>query len=126
MLEKVRAEEVLQDEELLVEGVLGFGSVGLFDGLLPHAHELPLFELLEEAEFLDVIVRVTLDQPLPKRDELNGGVVLVQGQTLTRESVVFGNVTVVVRDNLKVVGVTILQVGVQVHEDCLLFTLAIK
>lgn len=112
MLEKVRAEEVLQNEELFVEGVLGFGSVGLFDGLLPHAHELPFFELLEETEFLDVIVRVTLDQPLPKRDELNRGVVLVQGQALTREGVVFWYVTVVVRDNLKVIGITILQVGV--------------
>ena len=58
------AEVILEHEKLLLERVLGFHSVLMLDGLLPHSHELPFFELLEEVLLLDMIVRVSLDQPL--------------------------------------------------------------
>ena len=61
----------------------------LLDGFLPHAHELPALELLEEAEILDVVVRVTLDEPLAERHELDRGVlVLIEGEALARDGVV--------------------------------------
>lgn len=78
MLEKMRSEEVLQDEQFLIQRVLGFGPVRLFNSLFPHPHKLPLFELLEEAQLLYMVVGVTLNQPLPKRNELYWSVVFVQ------------------------------------------------
>ena len=119
------AEVGLQHEELLLEGVLSLGSVVVFDGLLPHAHELPFFELLEEAQLLDVVIRITLNEPLAERDELDGHVILVQGKTLARESVVAALEPLRVADDLQVVGVTIF-LGVQVHENGLLFRFRIK
>jgi hypothetical protein len=38
----------------------------VFDGFLPHPHELPLLELFEEIQLLDVVVGVSFDQPLSK------------------------------------------------------------
>jgi hypothetical protein len=61
VFEKVSAKEVLQDEELFVEKILSFCAILLFDLLFPHSHELPLFELLEKAQFFDVVVRITFD-----------------------------------------------------------------
>jgi hypothetical protein len=78
MLEKMRSEEVLQDEQFLIQRVLGFGPVRLLNSLFPHSHKLPLFELLKEAQFLYMVVGVTLNQPLPKRNELYWSVVFVQ------------------------------------------------
>ena len=56
VLEEVGPEVLLEDEEVLNELVLDIVSVGLLDALLPHAHELPRSELLEEGEVLDVVV----------------------------------------------------------------------
>ena len=64
VLHQVRTEGVLQNEELLFKLVLGFDTVLVLDGLLPHAHELPFVELTEETVSLDVIVGVALNQPL--------------------------------------------------------------
>ena len=61
---QVGREVVLKDEQLLFESVLGLHSVLVLDGFLPHSHELPFLEFLEEVEFLDVVVGVSLDQPL--------------------------------------------------------------
>ena len=58
---------VLEDEELLLEGILGLHAVLVLDSLLPHSHELPSFKFLKEWKLLDVVVGVTLDQPLSKR-----------------------------------------------------------
>jgi hypothetical protein len=55
----------------------------VFDGFLPHSHELPFLEFLEEIFLLDVVVRVSLDQPLAKRQELDWSVVLIKGETFT-------------------------------------------
>ena len=77
MLEKMGPEMFLKNEQFLVEQILGFGSVLLLDLFLPHAHELPLFELFEKAELLDVVVRVPFNQPLAQRNELDRRVVLV-------------------------------------------------
>jgi hypothetical protein len=60
----VNREVVLEHEELLLEGVLGLHPILVLDRLLPHPHELPLLELLEERELLDVVVGVALNQPL--------------------------------------------------------------
>jgi hypothetical protein len=64
MFEEVRSEGVLENEKFLIEEILSLGSVLLLDLLFPHAHELPLFELLEKAEFFDVVVGVSFNQPL--------------------------------------------------------------
>ena len=79
MLEQVLAEVVPQDEELLVKGVYRLHLVVQLDLLLPHAHELPRLELLEEGEVLDVIVGVSFNEPLTERHELLGRVLLVEG-----------------------------------------------
>jgi hypothetical protein len=56
MLGKMSAEMILEHEKLLFKRVLGFHSILVFNGFLPHSHELPFFELLEEILFLDVII----------------------------------------------------------------------
>jgi hypothetical protein len=82
-------EVVFQDKQLLVKRILGGRSVLLLDHLFPHSHELPLLELLEEAQFFYMVVTVTLDQPLAEGDELNGRVlILIEGQTFSGESVI--------------------------------------
>ena len=82
------AEVVLEHEEFLLELGLRLHSLLVLDGLLPHSHELPLLEFLEEIQFFDVVVRVSLDEPLAKGQELNGSIVLIQGQPLTTECIV--------------------------------------
>jgi hypothetical protein len=126
MLEQVGTKEVLQNEELLIEGVLCLGAVSLLDGLFPHAHELPFLELLEEAQLLDMVVGVTLDQPLAQGNKFNGDVGLVECKTFTGESVVLGVVAGIIGDDLEIVGVPIQQVRVQVHEDGLFLALAVE
>lgn len=64
MFVKVGAEMVLEDEELLLKLSLSLVAVVLLNGFLPHAHELPLFELAEEIKLLNVIERITLNEPL--------------------------------------------------------------
>jgi hypothetical protein len=64
VLHEVNREVVLEHEELFFEGVLGLHPILVLDCLLPHPHELPFLELLEERELLDVVVGVTLNQPL--------------------------------------------------------------
>jgi hypothetical protein len=115
----------LQHEQFFLQGVLGFVTVALLDGFLPHAHKLPLLKLLEEAEFLDMVVRITLDKPLPKRDKLNRNVVLVECESLARESVVPVFVALTVTDNSEVVGISII-LRVQVHEHGFFLTLRIQ
>lgn len=73
----------LQHEELFLQCILCLHSVVMLDGLLPHAHELPLLKLLEEAKLLNVIIRIALNQPLPQRYELNWHVVLVKRESLS-------------------------------------------
>lgn len=88
VLEQVGREVLLQNEKFVVELVLSTRAIGLLDDLLPHAHELPLLELLEEGELPDTVVGVALDQPLAERNEFDRRVVLVESQALARERVV--------------------------------------
>jgi hypothetical protein len=60
----MNTEVVIQDEEVLFEVVHGFYTVLVLYGFLPHAHKFPFLELLEELVSLDVVVRVTFNQPL--------------------------------------------------------------
>jgi hypothetical protein len=82
MLKKMGSKMVLQNEKFLVEQVHCFCSVLLLDLFFPHAHELPFFELFEKAKFFDVVIRVSLNQPLTQRDKLDWRVVLVKSETL--------------------------------------------
>lgn len=61
---EMMAEMILKHEKLLLKEVLRSNSLLSLYRLLPHSHELPLLELLEEVELLNVIVRVPLNQPL--------------------------------------------------------------
>ena len=124
MLEEMLAEVVLQDEQVLIKVVVGLHLVLLLDDFLPHAHELPALELLEEGEVLDVVVRVTLDKPLAQRHEIDGLLLFVQGQTFARDRVV-GVTFVLVGDWLQVVWVTLV-VALQVGEDGLLLAASVK
>jgi len=115
----------LKHEKFFLQGVLGFVAVALLDGFLPHAHKLPLLKLLKEAKFLDVVVRITLDKPLSKRDKLNRDVVLIKGESFSRESIVPVFVALAVANNSKVVGISII-LRIQVHEHSFFFTLRIQ
>ena len=88
MNEQVITEVVLEHEQFFLERVLCFHPVLMLDGLLPHSHEFPLLEFLEEVKFFDVVVRITLNQPLAKGKELNWHIIFVQSQAFARESVV--------------------------------------
>jgi len=50
------AEVILEHEQFLLKGILSFHSVLMLDSLLPHSHELPFLELLEEILLLDVVI----------------------------------------------------------------------
>lgn len=82
MSEQVFAEAILKHEKTLIKLVEGLHLVLLLDGFLPHSHEFPALELLEEGEILDMVVGVALNEPLAERHELHWLVVLVEGQTL--------------------------------------------
>ena len=117
MLEEVLSEVVLEHEQVQLKGIDGSVFVLELDGFLPHAHEFPRFELSEEAEVLDVVEGVTLNEPLAHRHELDGSVALIEGQALTRDSVVLLVVLVtglLVADRLKVIGVAL----VFAHQVC--------
>jgi len=48
MSSQVSAKMILKHEKLFFKLVLRLHSLLMFDGLLPHPHELPLLEFLEE------------------------------------------------------------------------------
>lgn len=125
MLHQVNSEVVVQDEEVLFEVVHGFHTVLVLYGLFPHAHELPLLELLEELVSLDVVVRITFDEPLSKREEFDGLLLLVHGDTFARKSEVLVLVGILVGCHSEVIGVVVL-ILVQIEENCLFVTLAVK
>ena len=50
----------------------------MLNSLFPHTHELPALELFEKRQLFNVVVGVTLDQPLSQGQEFDRGVVLVQ------------------------------------------------
>jgi len=79
VLGQVSAVVVLEHEQLVSQGVLGLHSVVVLYGFLPHSHELPLLELLEERQVLDVVVGVSLDEPLAQGKEFNWSIVFVKG-----------------------------------------------
>lgn len=80
---QVSAVVVLEHKEFVSQGVLGLHSVVVLDGFLPHSHELPLLELLEERQVLDVVVGVSLDEPLAEGKEFNWSIVFVKGKTFS-------------------------------------------
>ena len=82
MLHQVLAEGVLEDEKLVIEMVLRRDTILVLYRLLPHSHELPFLELAEETVGFDVVVAVTLNQPLSERQEFLGYLVLVLSDTL--------------------------------------------
>jgi hypothetical protein len=81
MFREMSTKVILKHEEFLLERVLGLHPILMLDSLLPHSHELPFLELLEEAQLLNMVVRVTLNEPLTERNEFNRGVTLVESQT---------------------------------------------
>jgi hypothetical protein len=78
--------------------------------------------LFEKVLFFDVVVRVSLDQPLAERQELDWGVVLVKCQSFTTEGVVLLRVPILVLANLEIVRIGV-WVRVKIYEHCFLFTL---
>jgi len=72
-----------------------------------------------------MVVRITLDKPLPERNKLNRNVVLVECESLARESVVPVFVALTVTYNSEVVGISII-LRVQVHEHGFFLTLRIQ
>ena len=117
MHHKFGSEYVIEHKQLLLEHPPRFGSLMRYDVFAPHSEELPPFELFEEAELLDVVVGVSLDEPVAQSDELDGGLSQVQGDTLSGEGVVALVVAVVVLAYLEIVGVRGVTVRVQVYED---------
>jgi hypothetical protein len=126
VLEQMRPEVLLQDEQILLELVLHIVSVGFLDALFPHAHEFPGLELLEEGEVLDVIVRVSLDEPLAEGEELYWGVSLIEGQSIARDGVVVVTLLDVSKPCVLQVIWVILAHGLKVHEHGLLVALGVE
>lgn len=77
------------------------------DVLSPHAEELPPFKFLEERQLLDVVERVTLDQPVTQCYELNRALLEVESDSFRRESIVALLTPIVVLAHLKIVGITV-------------------
>ena len=114
------AEVVPQDKELLVKGVYRLHLVVLLDLFLPHAHEFPRLELLEEGEVLDVVVGVALNEPLTEGHEFDGRLLLVKSQALARDGVVLVQ-AVLVATGLEVVRIILVHAS-EVREDGLFLT----
>jgi len=53
-----------------------------YDVFAPHPQKLPSFELFEKAELLDVIIGVSLDEPVTESDELDWRLSQVECDTL--------------------------------------------
>ena len=125
MLEEMRSEVLLQDEQILLQLVLNIVSVGLLDTLFPHAHEFPRLELLEEGEVLDMVVGVSLDEPLAEGQELDWCISFVEGQPIARDGVVVVTLLDVSEPSVLQIIWVILAHWLEVHEHCLLVTLGI-
>lgn len=54
-----------------------------YDVFAPHPQKLPSFEFFEKAELLDVIVGVSLDEPVTESDELDRRLSQVECDTLS-------------------------------------------
>jgi hypothetical protein len=119
------AEVRLEHEQLFFERILSFHPILVLDRLLPHSHELPFLKLLEEILFLDVIVRISFNQPLTKRQELNWSIVFIKSETFATQSVVFLRVPILIRANLKIIRISI-WVWVKIYEDGLFLTFTVE
>lgn len=126
MFLKMCAEVVLKDEELLFEGGLSLVAVILLDSFLPHAHEFPFFELTEEVQLLDMVKRVTLDQPLTEGQKFDRYIIFVMGETFSTYGVEIFFRAGIEGCVLQVVRIVAILLGVQVEEHSLFFALAIK
>jgi hypothetical protein len=89
MFEQMWSEEILKNKKFLFKLVLSLLSILLFDCLLPHSHKLPFFKLLEKRQHLNMIIRITFNKPLSKRNEFNRGIIFVKSETFSTKSVVF-------------------------------------
>ena len=125
VLHEMHAEVILKHKQLLFEGVLSLHSVLVLNSLLPHAHELPSLELLEEGKLLDVVVRISLDEPLAERKELNGSIIFVKGKPLAGESVVLLLVSSLIRSNQEIIRVLI-RIRIKINEYSLFLALDVK
>jgi hypothetical protein len=105
VLHQVATESILQDKQLLFKLVLSLDTVLVLNGFLPHTHELPLVELTKESVSLDMVIRVSFNQPLTQRKEFARILRLVLGDSLARESVML-TVALHVSSNLQIVGIS--------------------
>jgi hypothetical protein len=78
VLHQVHAEIILQHKQFFLKRVLSLHPVLVLNSLFPHTHELPALELFEKRQLFNVVVRITLDQPLSQGQEFDRGVVLIQ------------------------------------------------
>ncbi len=84
--------------------------------LSPHSEELPSLELLEEAEFFDVVERITLNQPITKSDELNWTLLQVQSDTFCRKGVVLLLISIMILAHLQVIRITfVIRIKIDEH-----------
>ena len=77
MYEEAISEFILQYEQIFAELIISLHLVLRLYRFLPHTHEFPRFELLEESEVLYVVVGIAFDEPLAKGHKLNRSVLLV-------------------------------------------------
>jgi len=78
VLHQVNAEVILEHKQFFLKRVLSFHPVLVLNSLFPHTHELPALKLFEKRQLFNVVVGVTLDQPLSQGQEFDRSVVLVQ------------------------------------------------
>ena len=100
------AEYVIEHEKLLLEHPARLCALVGYNVLPPHPKELPPLELLEEAQLLNVVVRVPLNQPVPQSDELNWALLHIEGDAFGTQGVVALLVPIVVLADIEVVGVS--------------------
>ena len=125
VLAEMLAEMVLEDEKFLFERILCLHTVLMLDGFLPHAHKLPSFEFLEEWKLLDMVIGVSFDEPLTKRQELYRGIIFIECKALSGESIVLLLISSLVGCHKEIVRVLV-RIWVQVNEHSLFFALAVK
>lgn len=115
MVKELWPENIIEDEQPLLEHAPGLRALVREDVLAPHAEELPALELLEEGQLLDVVVAVSLDQPVAQSDKLNWTLSQVQSDSLSRECVVSLLISLMILANEQVVRIAV-RVRIKIYE----------
>lgn len=115
----------MKNEEFIFKSIRCFSSCLVLDGLLPHSHEFPSFKFLKEGQFFNMVVWISLNQPLTKTDKFYWVVIFIIGESFATQSVVLVWSSLEVGANFKIIRISIF-IRIQIHKHSLIIILGVK